>query len=440
MNPHLPATTAPVAAILRSKKRALEAVLPQGQALDRLQGAIMSACQGNARLVDAIAQNPDAAYLAIHKSVSWGLEIGHHAYLIPYKGEVSLVPSFLGLAELARRHPAVVTLNWHLIYKQEIESGAFSLDLAEERCKHEWNPLFTGSVEDIVGGYLIAQLATGTGTVGKVYHPVGKAVFEARCAEAKAKTPANRWARSPWKTNYPEMCMKTILRDAVNRGKIPQSAELRAVLSEPDTPAEREVVVEAVAEVKDEPAVVDMAETKVEVVDDKPHNVAGVGRIEDTGQQKTLASLRKGAEMLGYSDQDLLDQLSFQGLWSGDKLEECPQAKLEVLLGSLRAEAREKASEKREPIPGATSEVVVSTKKRTEKQKLLEQVRSAAEMLGWDEEQILAFTRTKREIPPNIKQVEQLRVFDLKALAPLIEDQLPGGADEADRLNAGHAS
>src|SRR5262249_6407289 len=58
--------------------------------------------------------------LAVMEAAQLGLEldsVSGMAYLVPFKGVVTLIPGYRGLIQLAYRHPKVVEITPHLVYE-----------------------------------------------------------------------------------------------------------------------------------------------------------------------------------------------------------------------------------------------------------------------------------------------------------------------------------
>ncbi|MCQ2231388.1 MAG: recombinase RecT [Paludibacteraceae bacterium] len=123
-------------------------------------------------------------------------------YLYDFKGCVTFVPSYTGLADILTRTGLVSKIDANLVYKNdffEIEYGG------NEHLTHKPNP-FGGSRtdNDIIGGYWYATLPDGTRKFGTMD------IAEIR--KVQNASPAGK--SGPWVSWFTEMAKKTLVRRA----------------------------------------------------------------------------------------------------------------------------------------------------------------------------------------------------------------------------------
>lgn len=224
-------TVASLQALLSAKAGNLQTVMPAGFPFEVWRNHVLSACAANPRLLDALRDDAQSFYRAIHRAAALGLHPGDvfgHFFLIPFKNrrrnkyETVAVVGFRGYIELARRHPQVIDISAHLVYDGE----EFCYDRATGVCEHPFSFDVPDDPDRIIGGYCRIVLATATGQ-NTAFHVLRRRTFEERRREAIAKGAGK--ADSPWVTHFREMCLKTVIRDAVHRGAVPMTAQIAEV-------------------------------------------------------------------------------------------------------------------------------------------------------------------------------------------------------------------
>ena len=183
--------------------------------------------------VTAIKSNPDLATLnraslfkAIMQSAQDGLVLdGKEAAVIPFKGNAQYIPMVAGLVKKMRQHTDFANLSHGIIYKGEVESGAFEYVKGdEERLRH--SPMLWGDRGEPVGAYAIVTTKEGQ----KFRAVLTKADIEKRknVGRAGGNGPWGQWAEEMWiKT-----AIKAVYKIAPNSGD--QSGVLDQVFSHDD--------------------------------------------------------------------------------------------------------------------------------------------------------------------------------------------------------------
>lgn len=180
---------------------------------------------------------------ALSDAAALGLEIDDQlgqAYLIPYGKEVKLVIGYRGLLDLARRFDSI-NLYTACVY----EGDDFRHQLGDDP-KIVHVPKQSGggySDEDVTHVYLVAKDQEG--------RIICRSVWSRERIEAHKEKFSPSWKKSdsPWQKTWSTMARKTLIRDSINRGELPVSAEIRklalqeeyieAELAEPKAPSTR---------------------------------------------------------------------------------------------------------------------------------------------------------------------------------------------------------
>ena len=159
--------------------------------------------------VTAIKSSPDLASLdraslfkGIMQAAQDGLVIdGKEAAIIPFKGKAQYIPMVAGLVKKIRQHSNFANLSHGIIYKGEVESGAFKyLKGDEERLEH--SPMLWGDRGEKIGAYAIVTTKDGQ----KFRAVMTKADIE------KRKNAGRAGGNGPWGSWDDEMWIKTVIK------------------------------------------------------------------------------------------------------------------------------------------------------------------------------------------------------------------------------------
>jgi len=147
-----------------------------------------------------------------------------HIHLIPRGGQVTVQIGYRGLMELARRAGVHVDTDG-VVYRQEVERGLFTAELAPFSLSHRF------SLEDIgrSDGELVAAYASCVVDGARVGVILTRADLDKR--RNRAMGGGNK---GPWSTDYAAMCRKSAIRALLQSGKVPLSAEVLAGLGKTD--------------------------------------------------------------------------------------------------------------------------------------------------------------------------------------------------------------
>lgn len=176
---------------------------------------------------NAISKTPALAkcdkgklWLAVQDVVSMGLTFGHRgAYLVPYKGDVTVIVSPHGLIELAFRSPLVKAIQARVVNERDEYAVQYAPDPI---ITHK--PCLTGDAGPLVAAYAIIDLTTG----GRVIEWMDRSEIE----KTKGVSQSAKSGYGPWKDWEAEMWRKTVLKRAMKY--VPQSEELMLALAKDD--------------------------------------------------------------------------------------------------------------------------------------------------------------------------------------------------------------
>lgn len=198
---------------LTRMKPQIMAALPRHISPDRLLRITLQSIQNTPALLDC---TPRSLYAAVLECATLGLEPGvlGHAYLVPYKGRVQMIPGYKGLIDLAKRSGAVLGIEARVVY----EKDEFDFEYGDAGfIRHR--PYFAEDPGKLVAAWAMAILTSGFKQ---------KEVMPARDVLAIKKRSPAAARGGPWATDEPEMWRKTVVRRLCKY--LPLSSELsRAV-------------------------------------------------------------------------------------------------------------------------------------------------------------------------------------------------------------------
>lgn len=207
-----------VFALIKNNIRAITSVLP-----DHIPPEKMLRLSHQAVVLNpALARCTQLSFLnAVIEASTLGLEVGGptaQAHLVPYKGEVKLIPDYKGLIELAYRSPVVASVSAHPVYsndKFEYWYGVNS-DLVH-------TPYKGGDRGDLVAAYAVVKFVSG----GFDFEVVEKE--DAMAVKARSQAKDSKY--SPWNKKVDEwtMWVKSAVRRLLKR--VPKNPELQQAIA-----------------------------------------------------------------------------------------------------------------------------------------------------------------------------------------------------------------
>ncbi len=158
----------------------------------------------NTYLIDCAKAYPQHFVAALKNVVLTGMTLNPTlklAYLVPFKGKVELIPSYMGKCSYLINTGLVKDIYAMLVYKGD--DFVFRKGV-NGTLQHEPNVFGERKKEDILGGYYFAQLSNGTYKYDVMPIADIEGIRKRSPSVGKGKT-------SPWDTDYEEMAKKTII-------------------------------------------------------------------------------------------------------------------------------------------------------------------------------------------------------------------------------------
>lgn len=181
----------------------IKSVVAKNVTPEKMARIALNELRSNSCLLKIAIQNPGSFVNAVVQASHLGLEIGGalgQAYLVPFKGEIKMMPGYRGLISLSRRSGEISSINAEIVYENDI----FDLELGlQTKVTHKPNLNVDRGDPKLV--YMVAHFKDGGShfewmTVAEVMK------IKARSSAVKAG------GTTPWDTDRDEMIKKTIIR------------------------------------------------------------------------------------------------------------------------------------------------------------------------------------------------------------------------------------
>ena len=208
--------------VMRASQKQMLAALPRHVTPDRMIRVAMNCIRKNPKLLDC---KPVSLFSAITEAATYGWELGGvlgHAYLVPFRDDCTLIPGYKGLIDLCRRSGQVSTISLEVVH----QGDTFSYSLGDDpHIKHVPNNDrdVARDAKPIIYVYAVVKLRDGG---------IQRSVWSAEKVNAHKEKYSQGWRRaegkskdSPWHTAWETMAKKTVIRDMIQRGLVPLSAE-----------------------------------------------------------------------------------------------------------------------------------------------------------------------------------------------------------------------
>ncbi len=185
-------------ALMASAKKEIEAALPKHVTPERMMRIALTEARRNPKLLEC----DKASFLgAVIQASQLGLEPGGalgHCYLIPYGRECQFQLGYRGMLNLAMRSDRVS----HVIAHAAFDGDEFEFEFGlNEKLVHRPTALIR-SEDKMTHVYAVVFLKNG----GKLFDVMTR-------SEVESIRLASKMGNSgPWKTHYPEMARKTVIR------------------------------------------------------------------------------------------------------------------------------------------------------------------------------------------------------------------------------------
>ena len=200
--------------LLERSRTQIALALPKHMNADRLLRVAMTSVQRNPKLLDC---SQVSLIAAIIQSAQLGLEpddLLGHAYLVPFKQTVVLIPGYKGLISLARRSGEIKAVYARTVYEKDQFNISFGIN---ETLEHL--PTAEENTGGLVGCYAVAHFKDG----GYQVEWMWRREIDAIRKRSKAAH------EGPWVTDYEAMAKKTVLRRLCKL--LPASVELATAVS-----------------------------------------------------------------------------------------------------------------------------------------------------------------------------------------------------------------
>ena len=165
------------------------------------------AMMANPYLIECAAQHPDDLVNALKNVALTGSTLNpvlKQGYLVPFKGKISFMPSYMGLVDVLNRSGLVRKIEAHPVFDGDEFSVTYG---TAEQLIHKPDPWGTRDKDHLKGCYYYIELADGT----TMWDTMSAAEIE----DVRRRSPSvTKGKASPWDTDYIEMAKKTLIRRA----------------------------------------------------------------------------------------------------------------------------------------------------------------------------------------------------------------------------------
>jgi len=196
----------------------IKSVVAKNVTPEKMARIALNELRSNSYLLKIAIQNPGSFVNAVVQASHLGLEIGGalgQAYLVPFKGEIKMMPGYRGLISLSRRSGEISSINAEVVYENDV----FDLELGlQTKVTHK--PNLNGERGEPKLVYMVAHFKDGGS------HFEWMTVAEVMKIKARSSA-VKSGGQTPWETDRDEMIKKTIIR----RGwkYLPMSIEMQSL-------------------------------------------------------------------------------------------------------------------------------------------------------------------------------------------------------------------
>ncbi|WP_438447440.1 recombinase RecT [Gorillibacterium sp. sgz5001074] len=205
-----------VAAYLKKMEGEIARALPKHLTPERLTRIALTTIRTNPKLLECTLPSLMAGVM---QAAQLGLEPGliGHCYFVPFKNtkqntmEVQFIIGYKGMIDLARRSGNIESIAAHVVYDNDFIELEYGL---EDKLRHvPWHLRTDKKMDkpgDIKGAYMVAKFKDG----GHQIHYMPYAEIIQHRDRSSGYQNAKKWNRTdtPWLTDEPEMCKKTVVR------------------------------------------------------------------------------------------------------------------------------------------------------------------------------------------------------------------------------------
>ena len=206
-----------IRSFIESRRDALAALIPKHLSADRLMKVALNSIHKTPKLQEC---STSSLMGCIITAAELGLEPGGalgHAYLVPFKGQCTLIIGYRGFVDLMRRSGQLSTIRAVVVH----EKDEFTIKEGPEQVI-EHRPFLTGDPGLLRFVYAVAKLKDGS----------YQADFMTRAQVDAIKARSRSSSDGPWVTDYEEMAKKTVIRRIAKL--LPLSPETRDAVEKDD--------------------------------------------------------------------------------------------------------------------------------------------------------------------------------------------------------------
>lgn len=196
-------TISDIGAFLGTRMKQIKSVIASNLTPEKMARIALNELRNNDYLAKIAIQNPESFVNSIVQSAHLGLEIGGvlgQAYLVPYKGEIKMMPGYRGLISLARRSGEITSINAEIVYQNDIFDLVLGVD---PQVTHK--PMLDGPRGEPKLAYMVANFKDGG------HHFEWMTMDEILSIKARSSA-VQSGKKTPWDTDRDEMIRKTVIR------------------------------------------------------------------------------------------------------------------------------------------------------------------------------------------------------------------------------------
>lgn len=205
--PKKPQSIADLGAFLGTRMKQINSVIASNLTPEKMARIALNELRNSDFLAKIAIQNPESFVNAVVQASHLGLEIGGvlgQAYLVPFKGEIKMMPGYRGLISLARRSGEITSINAEIVYAND----EFDLVLGvDPKVTHK--PKLDGERGEPRLAYMVAHFKDGG------YHFEWMSIAEVMSIKERSsavQSAKKNGKTTPWDTDRDEMIRKTVIR------------------------------------------------------------------------------------------------------------------------------------------------------------------------------------------------------------------------------------
>lgn len=176
---------------------------PVGMLFEQEQSYAMQLFAVNSYLEKVARANPMSLLSAMSNVASIGLSLNpakKQAYLVPRGGKICLDPSYMGMCDLAIQSGTLEFVQAKAVYTEDV----YANNGVDDKPTHTFNAFKPRG--DVVGFYCVAKTVTGAYLTTEMSKEETDGIM--------MRSESGKKGMGPWKTDYIQMALKTVVRQA----------------------------------------------------------------------------------------------------------------------------------------------------------------------------------------------------------------------------------